>query len=135
MFCREQAAQLRGELSKIRDAGAELIFVGNGAPHFARGFKDELGISSPLYTDPTLEAYKAAGLKYGAGNLLRSAKHVVRALSGGFLQGRTKGSAWQQGGVLVIDRDGALLYAYASQEGGDHPPAAEIHRALARAAR
>jgi hypothetical protein len=125
---------LRGELDRIRKAGAELVFIGNGAPHFAEAFKKDYDIVSPLYTDPSRKAYDAAGLKHGAGNVLKSMKHALRAMSKGHFQTRVQGSAWQQGGVLVIDRGGDLLYSYASQEGGDHPPVSDIHAALARTA-
>jgi peroxiredoxin len=124
---------LRGEVDRIHAAGADLVFIGNGAPHFAEGFKKDYGVTSPLFTDPSRKAYDAAGLKYGAGSILRSLKHAARAMRKGFFQGRVQGSAWQQGGVLVIDRGGEVLYSYASQEGGDHPPVADIHTALAAA--
>ena len=49
MFCREQVTQLRSILSEIHDAGAELVVVGNGGAHFARGFRDEIApdVGSP----------------------------------------------------------------------------------------
>ena len=54
MFCREQVVQLHRERESIRRAGAELVVIGNGAPHFIAGFREITGYDGPLYTDPSL---------------------------------------------------------------------------------
>ncbi len=124
---------MRGEVDKIHAEGGELAFIGNGAPHFARAFKDEFHVESPLFTDPSLAAYQAAELKAQLGSPLRLAKNGWRAFRAGFRQVDTQGDAFQLGGVLVIDRDGQVLFHFASREAGDHPPISDIHAALAAA--
>lgn len=118
---------------EIRERGAELAIVGNGAPSFARAFREDLGLDVPLYTDPSLETYRALAFHRG---LLRTAlsprtwAHAARALAGGFLQGRTQGDPLQLGGVVVVRPDGTVAYRFASAEAGDHPPIAGILAAL-----
>ena len=118
---------------EIRERGAELAIVGNGAPSFARAFREDLGLDVRLYTDPSLETYRALAFHRG---LLRTALsprtwgHAARALAGGFLQGRTQGDPLQLGGVVVVRPDGTVAYRFASAEAGDHPPIADILAAL-----
>lgn len=130
MFCRELAATLRSEEPLIQAEGAELVFIGNGDARMARAFREDYDVSSPLFTDPSLQVYERAGMKYGMGSLWTTMKNAGRALASGHLQGMTKGTALQQGGVLVVDRGGDLLYSFASESAGELPPIAEILGAL-----
>lgn len=133
MFCREHVVQLHRRIQDIRAAGAELVVIGNGAPHFIAGFREVTGYDGPLYTDPSLAAYRAARFKRSAWRLVhpKAALHAARALSRGFLQGRTQGDAAQQGGVLVVRPSGEVVYRYASAMSGDHPDLDEVLAALA----
>ncbi len=123
---------MRDALPEIRRRGAELIIVGNGRPEHAIDFRDSEHVESPLYVDPELHAYAAAGLKRG----LRSSLSVgvvlrgVRALREGKRQGTTMGDPWQQGGVFIIRPGNRVDFSYISQEAGDHPSAAAIIAAL-----
>jgi hypothetical protein len=132
MFCKQQVAQLRGVLDDIRARGAELIVIGNGPVHFANAFKSELAFDGPLYTDPSLATYQAAELHRGllATLSVRSVPKAIGALFGGHLQTRTRGDAFQLGGVVVISKEGELLYRQASEYAGDHPPVEELLRAV-----
>ena len=114
---------MRDALPEIRRRGAELIIVGNGRPEHAIDFRDSEHVESPLYVDPELRAYAAAGLKRGlrsslsVGVLLRG----VRALREGKRQGATMGDPWQQGGVFIIRPGNRVDFSYISEEAGDHP--------------
>lgn len=123
---------MRGELETIRSRGAELVVVGNGAPWFARAFRDELSLDFPLLVDPGLAAYRAAGLRRGAFDTLRPAALVnaLRAWRSGARQGAVRGDPWQLGGTFVVARGGTLLYRHLSREAGDHPRLAEVLAAL-----
>jgi hypothetical protein len=89
-------------------------------------------VESPLYVDPELQAYAAAGLKRGLrsslspGVILRG----VRAFREGKRQSATKGDPWQQGGVFVILPGNRVEFVYISEEAGDHPSAEAILFAL-----
>jgi len=123
---------LRDALPEIRRRGAELIIVGNGQPQHAIDFRDTEHVESPLYVDPELQAYAAAGLKRGLrsslspGVILRG----VRAFREGKRQSATKGDPWQQGGVFVILPGNRVEFVYISEEAGDHPSAEAILFAL-----
>lgn len=129
--------QLHRESGRIRAAGAELVFVGNGNRHFAAAFRDELGLDEAIYVDTTRESYRALGMKRSVvGTILspRTWSHGVRALKRGSRQKGVKGDAWQLGGVLVVLPGGRIAYRYLSREAGDHPPIAEILAAVPEAA-
>jgi len=71
------------EYPRVRKAGAELVFVGNGNRHFARAFRDELGIKAPIYVDTQRGAYAALGMRRGFGatvGSLAAVKNAARAL-------------------------------------------------------
>jgi hypothetical protein len=123
---------LRDALPEIRGRDAELIIVGNGQPHHAIDFRDTEHVESPLYVDPDLHAYAAAGLKRGLrsslspGVILRG----LRAFGEGKRQGAAMGDPWQQGGVFIIRPGNRVDFAYISAEAGDHPSAEAILFAL-----
>ncbi len=128
---------MRDALPEIRRRGAELIIVGNGRPEHAIDFRESEHVESPLYVDPELHAYAAAGLKRG----LRSSLSVgvvlrgVRALREGQRQGATMGDPWQQGGVFIIRPGNRVDFSYISEEAGDHPSAEAIIAALDKSGR
>lgn len=119
---------MRDHREEIRQAGAELVFVGNGAPLFANGFAEDLGLEERILLDPGLVAYRAAGLRRGRAELFspRMIGNAVRAWKAGFRQTGVEGDAFQLGGVLVVRAGGDLVYRYASREAGDHPPIEEV---------
>jgi hypothetical protein len=114
---------LRGTLADIRRRGAELVIVGNGRPEHAIDFRDTENVECPLYVDPELRAYAAAGLKRGLSSSLAPGVILrgVQALREGKRQGVTQGDPWQQGGVFVIRADQKVTLAHVSKEAGDHP--------------
>ena len=128
---------MRDALQEMRRRGAELILVGNGQPQHAIDFRDTEHVESPLYVDPELHAYAAAGLKRGLrsslspGVILRG----VRAFREGKRQGATLGDPWQQGGVFIIRPGSRVDFAYISEEAGDHPSAQAILSALDKSGR
>jgi hypothetical protein len=124
--------QLHREVEAFRAAGAEMFVIGNGSPSFIAGFRDETGWPGAVYTDPSLEVYKVAELKRGVHNTLdpRALAPTLKAFLRGGRQGRTQGDQWQQGGVLVIDKTGRVLWRHASGRPGDNAAATDILRAL-----
>ena len=124
--------QLHRHEREIRDAGANLVVIGNGAPHFIAGFRDTTGFAGTIYTDPSLAVYEAAQLQRGVRTLLSfgAAARTVGALARGYRQGRTQGDNLQQGGVLVVGTDGSVLWQHVSSGPGDNADPREIIRAL-----
>lgn len=136
MFCREHVVQLHRERDRLRKVGAELVVIGSGAPQFVRGFREVTGYDGPLYVDPSLASYQAAGLHRSGWRIVhpKVALNAVRAACRGAFQGRTHGDIKQQGGVLVIVPPDRVVYRHASRIAGDNAPAAEVASALERAA-
>lgn len=121
--CRAQVKELWARNAQYEAKGCVLVFIGNGSTQHVKGFKKDFGIDVPVYTDPSLAIYQAAGFKKSvlgtigpkaimAGQKLRSAGHVSDGI---------QGSAFQQGGVLCIDTQGKLLFGYVSKHLGDYP--------------
>ena len=124
--------QLHHQIDAIHNAGAELYVIGNGSPSFMAGFREQTSWNGPLYTDPSLAVFKAAGLKRGVANTIdpRGLFGAVKALANGHRQGRTQGDTWQQGGVLVVAKGGAVIWQHASDRPGDNAHPGEIIVAL-----
>lgn len=127
IHCRDHAVQI--ERAKLP---ANVVLIGNGSPSFIAGLREQTGWTGPVYTDPSLAAYQAAQLKRGVLRTLdpRGYGKALRAMAGGQRQGRTQGDQWQQGGVLVIGRDGRVLWQHASERAGDNAAPAQILAAL-----
>lgn len=94
--------------------------IGNGTPAMAKDFVEKFSIRTPVYTDPERNSYALAGLKRNFGLGLRSLKAGTRAMSKGFIQGRTRGDPWQQGGALLVDTAGQVRWRHVDQGAGDH---------------
>jgi hypothetical protein len=113
----------------LRDAGINLVFISGSKGLYAQDFIDQFHITSPVWVDPKLVTYKLLGFNRSVLNVLldlRAAPNAARALSKGFMQGRTAGDVNQHGGVVVVRRGGAPVYAYASKIAGDMPPTDEV---------
>lgn len=127
--------QLHRERERLRGAGLSLNVIGNGAPMFIAGFRETTGYDGSLYTDPSLSVYRAAELKSGLRTVLTvgALSRTVGAFRRGFRQGKVEGSALQQGGALVIARDGRVLWQHISSGPGDNATAAELVASLGAA--
>ncbi|MCK6551939.1 AhpC/TSA family protein [Myxococcota bacterium] len=125
---------MRDVLPEIRRRGAELVVVGNGPVHFAKAFRDELGLDFPLFTDPSLATHAVMGLRRDVLSTFGPASlgHAVRALRKGFRQEKTMGDPWQQGGVFVLVPPDTERFAYVSTAAGDHAKVADVLAALPR---
>ena len=108
------------------------MFLGNGEARWAEGFRDRFAPGQRVLSDPRRRAYRAMGMARGVGTVLdpRALEAGRRAVAKGFIQGRTRGAAFQQGGVLVIGTDGRSRYAYKSAFAGDHPEPDQVLAAL-----
>ena len=124
--------QLHRSIDRFHAAGIDLVVIGNGAPMFIEGFREQTHYDGPIYTDPSLAVFKAAELKRSALRTIdpRSLGKAFKAFTGGHRQGRIEGDAWQQGGVLVITPDGTIKYHHASERPGDNASPSQILAAV-----
>ncbi len=132
MFCREQVAQLRGVTDEIEGKGALLAVVGNGSVEQAARFSEERDLELPLFVDPDLVAFRAAGLRRDVGSTLRPGVlfSAARALAGGHVQGAVQGDPWQQGGAFVFGPGDRVYLARASRDAGDHADPKDLVAAI-----
>lgn len=114
---------MRGRLDDIHAAGAELVFVGNGAVPFARNFLQCEVPGSEVYTDPSRESYLALGLRRGLTGVLRPDSLVagMRARRAGFRQHGVEGDPLQLGGFFAVEKGGRILNAQVFNSAGDRP--------------
>ena len=129
---------MRPEIPRIREAGAGVAVVGTGAPHFAKAFRDELGLGDiGILSDESRRAFQLAGFRRGLVPLLRPRAiwNYVRAILAGYAPRKMEGDALQQGGVLGILPGGAVAFSFRSAASGDVPRMEEILAALKKHAR
>jgi hypothetical protein len=113
--------------------------VSTGTPEQAAAFRDERGLRAPLYVDPRMRAYSAAGLRRGMLRVmsLKAAVNAGRALRSGEHQGATQGDPWQLGGAFVVlppatdAPAGRVVFEQRSEIAGDHADPDAILSALA----
>jgi hypothetical protein len=123
---------LRGKLDQVHDAGAELLFIGNGSAEQAAAFQREQAPDSPVYTDPSRSAYQALGMirSVGATLGLGSMLAGIKAMRRGFRQRSTQGDPWQQGGLFAVARGGQVVYSQPYTDAGGRPDLEAALRAL-----
>ena len=114
---------MRDDTTNIHAAGAELVIVGNGTTEQAGWFAEDVGLTTPVFTDPSLEIYRAVGSRRGLLGVLdpRVFLRAVAALRSGFRQRGVQGDATQLGGLFVIAPGNDVQFAYRSRFAGDYP--------------
>lgn len=124
--------QLHHRSDDIHAAGAELHVIGNGAVYVLADFRATTGYRGPLFTDPSLRVFDAAGLVRAVSATLNPVGFLqaIGTLRRGFRQGKVQGNAWQQGGALVIARDGTVLWKQVSDRPGDNAAPDQLIAAL-----
>jgi AhpC/TSA antioxidant enzyme len=113
-----------------RDAG--LVVVGPGRPEHLKGFREVTRFTGPLYADPSLSTFRAAGLAYGWTKTLHplSILKGLRAFGAGFRQGVRRGNPVQQGGLFVLGPGDRVSYEWRDRFAGDHASMAAVLAAL-----
>lgn len=110
-----------------------------GAPFFAQGFDQEFQLTSAgarLFTDPSLESFKAAGMKRGVWDTLgpKGWGQSLKTFLAGNRQKGTQGDPWQLGGALVVRQGGEIAFKHVERTPGDQVDLAALQQALAKAA-
>lgn len=137
--CTEHVTVLAPRLHELTRLGLRVVYVGNGEPRYIEAFVERNGIDPEVVeviTDPTLAAHRALELRRSLGSTLgpRALWNVGRALMSGFRPSTIEGDAQQQGGVLVIDRDGRVAFVHRDRATGDHANTTEVIAAAMRVA-
>ncbi len=125
-------AGLKQALPEIRARGAEAVVVGCGRPEHLAGFREATGYDGPLFTDPSLRAFGAAGLAYGWTRTFHPLTILkgIGAFASGFRQGARRGNPVQQGGTFVLGPGERVRFEWRDRFAGDHPEMRDVLAAL-----
>ena len=130
--CRTHASQIWKERDKYQKSGAKINFIGNGSVDFILKFKQDLNIKdAAVFTDPTLQSFRAAGFRrgflvsLGPTAIVNSLKLSAEGNTQGAYE-KGAGDLWQLGGIVVIKPSGEIAYHYISQVLGDFPPETDV---------
>jgi hypothetical protein len=129
--CAEQVHDVTPRLAELSALGVRVVLVGNGPPDRMEGFLERNALADKpveLWTDPTLAAYRAAGLHRSAWATHGPFALVdfLRALGRGHRPGRIEGDLRQQGGAFLADEEGVIVWAHRNESMGDHPDPADV---------
>ena len=135
IFCREQAAEL-GTIAAEAETLGNLAIVSTGSVDHGRDFAKHQGKGLRSLVDSDRSTYKVLAFKRGGKSSLDPRIYLrgIQAATRGFMQGRTRGDAMQQGGVLVVAAGGQPVYFQRSEFAGDHARLEAILGALRQAA-
>ena len=86
----------------------------------AQKFQNQFNIQFPLYTDPSKATYRALSFPRGIGIGISTFTAGFGAASKGFTQGATAGDPLQQGGEVLFDGKGVVLFKNIAKKAGQH---------------
>jgi len=136
MFCRMAAKELSETVKPTLDAN-NVRFIGVGFDKaFVKPFAEGKFFAGELYLDAEKELYNALNFeRFSYWDLIKklfSAKWQS-INSKGKAMGITsdlKGDGFQNGGALIVDKNGKVLYEYRQEDAADHISKEEILKAL-----
>lgn len=129
--CDRTVTELAPRLAELHAAGARTVLVGNGPPEALDAFVERHALGDAhveVFTNPTLAVFRAAGLGRSAWATYgpRSMVDYVRGMGAGFLPRRVAGDVLQQGGALVVDAGGRVVFHHVAKSLGDHADASDL---------
>lgn len=137
-LCKKQTADWRDLAPRLRECGdVALVLVGNGTPEQARDFVEEMRWEGDLFTDPSRRTYRALQFRTGLSatfNLPALGK-VITSVKEGNKQtfSRMPTDAFQQGGAVLVDRDGRVQLFHADAFAGDHIDVEDLYEQTCKA--
>jgi peroxiredoxin len=132
--CSEEVTELTPFLRPLSELGVLAIFVGNGQPEHIDAWVERHGLADKaveIVTDPTLTAFRAAGLARSVSRTYgpRAVLDFARAFTNGHTPRPTRGDLLQQGGTLLLNAEGRIVLFHANESLGGFVRAAELQRA------
>jgi len=130
-------SELAPRLEELDRLNVRTVLVGSGPPTSIDDFIERLllvGKPVTVVTDPTLSSFRAAGLvrSWWATMGPRALWDFLRATGKGHVNRSTDGDSRQQGGTLLVDTQGRLVWYHRNESLGDYAPATEIVDAVLR---
>ncbi len=134
-----QVTELAPRLDELHRLGLHTVFIGNGTPPFIDTFIERFLLTDKpvdIATDPSLASFRAAGLirsrqaTYGP----KAIWDAIRATSNGHINRLGEGDNIQQGGTVLVDPEGRVVWYHRNASIGGHAPSVEIVDAALRLA-
>jgi peroxiredoxin len=137
--CSEQMTELSPRLDELANADARTVLIGNGTPEQRDDFVARQALADAavdVVTDPELGTYSAAGLVRSAWATVgpRALWDTARALAAGHPHLSPQGDSTQQGGSMVVDGRGAVVFFKRNRAVGDHASTCSLVDAVLRIA-
>ena len=122
--CTQRVDRLTPRLKELSTLGLQILFISNGKPQHIAGFAERHQLADKpvsIYTDPELASFRALALKRSVWGVfgVRGLYQRARALGRGYQQHDRQGDDWQQGGDLLLDSKGIIVYLQRSRYLGD----------------
>ena len=119
-------------LAELESLGVSIVLVGNGPPAALAPFVSEMSLGGrrvTVVTDPSLAAFRAAGLARPRLHGWRAALETVLALGAGYRLRRPAGDIMQLGGAILVDDAGRVVYHHRGGSPGDLADPSDIVQA------
>ena len=126
--------QLHRARDEFRDAGANIVLIGQRTPEHAAEFRRKQGLDLTILADERRETYALAGTKVATAGELIGPKVVARSLIAtaktGKVQTKTDGHTAQLGGTLIVAPDGRVTWSHIAHDASDNASPEQILEAL-----
>ena len=129
LFCKNQIGDLKAHYQQIRDAGYNVVAIGQGSEARAARFAEDNDLPFPVFGDKERQTYAAYGLtssRFGSFLEPDAYRVGIKSLLHGYFPSMPEGSLTQNPGVFLIDRAGQIKKAKIGQHAGDFATIPEI---------
>ena len=122
--CRSHVDQVWSKKDKIQLNGTKIYFIGSGSPYLISQFKIDCNLTdAKIFTDPTLESFKASGLIHTNTKVLDAASlkkiKELEAMGYSLKKIENDGDDTQLGGIVAMKPPGIVSFHFISQFIGD----------------
>ena len=133
--CQDWLVELDRAVQSLADGPGTVgaIAVGGSADYQARWLRDERGATLPLLLDPEQRVRDAVGADKPLGWRMLNPKGGVsyaRSLRRGYRPQRITRDTVRSPGVVALDRDGTVRWAYLGTRIGDYPSLERVRAAI-----
>lgn len=112
----------------FESVNADLVIIGNGQPKNIQEIRQVTHFNGKIFTDPSLESFKALGFSREISGILAPSALVgaFKAFKDGHRPSALKGDALQLGGAVVVGPGPKLYYYFQARKAGEHPTVQDI---------
>lgn len=133
--CQEWLVDLDAAAADLAQRGVGVAAVGGSADYQAQWLRDERGVGMPLLLDPEQKFRDACGASAPLGWRMidpRGAAAYGRSLAHGYRPQSVTKDTVRSPGVVVLDREGKVVWRFIGKRIGHYPSLDEVRRNLDR---